>query len=38
MDNDSIFMKQNESIQDNGETSILEMPIVNQLSSTSSEE
>ena len=37
MDNDSIFMKQNESIQDNGETSILEMPIVNQLSSTSSE-
>ena len=38
MDNDSIFMKQDESTNDNGETSILEMPYNNQLSSTSSDD
>ena len=38
MDNDSIFMKQNENHNDNGETSILEMPFNNKLSSTSSDD
>jgi len=38
MDNDSIFMKQDEIVNDSGETSILELPFNNQLSSTSSEE
>jgi len=38
MDNDSIFLKQDNNNTDNAETSILELPHVNQLSSTSSDE
>jgi hypothetical protein len=38
VDNDSIFMKQDETINDSGETSILELPFNNQLSSTSSDD
>ena len=37
IDNDSIFMKQGDIINESGETSILEMPYNNVLSSTSSE-
>ena len=38
VDNDSIFMKQDEYINDSGETSILELPFNNKLSSTSSDD
>ena len=38
MDNDSIFMRQEDSNTEGGETSILQLPYNNQLSSTSSEE
>ena len=38
MDNDSIFLKQDNNNTDNAETSILELPYINQLSSTSSNE
>jgi len=37
MDNDSIFIKQNEILNNNEETSVLEMPQNNHLSSTSSD-
>lgn len=38
MDNDSIFMRQEDSNTEGGETSVLQLPYNNQLSSTSSEE
>ena len=39
VDNDSVFLKQDSyHNDDNGETSILEIPMINKLSSTSSEE
>lgn len=38
VENDSIFIKQDTSITEGGETSILELPYNNKLSSTSSEE
>ncbi len=38
VDNDSIFIKQESSVTEGGETSILELPYNNKLSSTSSEE
>jgi hypothetical protein len=38
MDNDSIFMRQEDSNTEAGETSVLQLPLNNQLSSTSSEE
>jgi len=38
MDNDSIFIKQDNSDNESGDTSVLEMPYNNQLSSTSSDE
>jgi len=37
IDNDSIFLKQEDVVDNNGETSILEMPNKNNLSTTSSE-